>query len=112
MFIVKIIIRVLYNLKTISSEYSSDKIVRPTWGSNPRHWDYESHALPTELAGLDILVDPLKMNVSLVLLSLVFVKAGSQPYNPCSPCFENIIMRIFLDKIVRPTWGSNPRPWD
>ena len=31
------------------------KNVRPTWGSNPRPWDWESHALPTELAGLVIL---------------------------------------------------------
>ncbi len=23
------------------------------WGSNPRPWDYECHALPTELTGLD-----------------------------------------------------------
>ena len=28
------------------------KSFRPTWSSNPRPWDEESHALPTELAGL------------------------------------------------------------
>ena len=27
--------------------------VRLTWASNPRPWDYESHALPTELSKLE-----------------------------------------------------------
>ena len=65
------------------AKYCFSNIIKnfsPMWGLNPRPWDKESHALPTELAGLyEINEDILFVNDHLffeifVELSFVLLK--------------------------------------
>ena len=100
------------------------KNFRPTWGSNPRPWEEEFHALTTELAGCMMLTKRLCLLMITLFpkfllncffcwikyrgIDKVFFQLRlSTPSNGFAKhCALNTI------KIFRPTWGSNPRPWE